>query len=144
MKPRTDSAPRIAIVGGGIAGQSLCEELLARDPAAAVTMICAEPRLPYDRVRLSELLLADDGADTLELRPPEWYSDRRVDVLLGRRVGALDTATMTLSLDDGTRHAFDRVALATGSQPLLPPIPGLDKPGVLAFRGPEDCDAIRA
>src|SRR4051812_49500481 len=99
MKPRTDSAPRIAIVGGGIAGQSLCEELLDRDPGARVTMICAEDRLPYDRVRLSELLLADDGADTLELRPPEWYADRGVEVLLGRRVAALDPATTTLTLD---------------------------------------------
>ena len=47
---------RVVIVGGGIAGQSVCEELRARDPEVPITLLCAEPRLPYDRVVLSHLL----------------------------------------------------------------------------------------
>jgi nitrite reductase (NADH) large subunit len=137
------SSQRVAIVGGGIAGQSLCEELLERDPHVQVTLICAEGRLPYDRVRLSELLLGDDDSENLELRPEEWYSDHGVEVLLGRRVASLDPDRCSIEIEDGELRSFDRLALATGSRPLLPPIEGLDKAGVLCFRDPEDCDAIR-
>src|SRR4051794_9351730 len=114
-----------------------------RAPGMRVTLVCGEPRLPYDRVRLSELLLEDESADALELRPAEWYADRGVEALLGRRAVGLDPGSGTLALDDGSTRRFDRVALATGSRPLLPPVEGIDKPGVVAFRGPEDCDAIR-
>src|SRR3954452_245721 len=133
---------RVAIIGGGIAGQTLCEELLERDPDVGVTLICAEDRLPYDRVRLSELLLADDDPASLQLRPEEWYADHGVEVLLGCRVTSLDPDRRSVELD-GDVLDFDRVAIATGSSPLLPPIKGLDKAGVLCFRDPEDCDAIR-
>ncbi len=135
---------RVAIIGGGIAGQSLCEELLERDPEVGITLICAEDRLPYDRVRLSELLLVDDDPESLQLRPEEWYADHGVEVLLGRRVRSLDPDRHRLELEGGEVLDFDRIAIATGSRPLLPPIDGLDKAGVLCFRDPEDCDAIRA
>ncbi|HVY77737.1 MAG TPA: nitrite reductase large subunit NirB [Solirubrobacterales bacterium] len=134
----------LAIVGGGIAAQCLCEEVLKRDPGVNVTMVCAEEQPPYDRVRLSELLLGDDGPEALALRPPEWYEDHRVELLLGTRVDALDAAAPALLLANGEERHFDEVALATGSQPLLPPIEGIDKPGVACFRDPEDCDWIRA
>jgi nitrite reductase (NADH) large subunit len=143
VPPMFRSIPRVAIVGGGIAGQTLCEELLERDPDVQVTLICAEDRLPYDRVRLSELLLSDDDPGSLQLRPDEWYADRGVEVLLGRRVGSLDPDRHSVELEDGEVLDFDRIAIATGSRPLLPPIEGLDKAGVLCFRDPQDCAAIR-
>ena len=77
---------RIAIVGGGIAGQSLCEALLDADPDTQITMICAEEHLPYDRVRLSEILVSGEDPASLQLRPDEWYEDRRVELMTGRRV----------------------------------------------------------
>ena len=133
----------IAIVGGGIAGQSLCESILERDPEACVTLICAEEHLPYDRVRLSEILVSGEDPASLQLRPPEWYADRRVEVLSGRWVEALHPAGLALTLDGGERRTFASIALCTGSEPLMPPIPGLDKQGVIPFRGPEDCATIR-
>jgi nitrite reductase (NADH) large subunit len=134
----------LAIVGGGIAGQSLCEALRERDPHLPISLFCAEPRLPYDRVRLSELLVGDDDPALLQLRPEEWYEDRGIEVQVGRLVAALDADRASLTFADGTEREFGAVALATGSVPLLPPIAGIDKPGVVPFRGPEDCDAIRA
>jgi nitrite reductase [NAD(P)H] large subunit len=134
----------IVVVGGGIAAQSLCEAVRERDAAVPLTMICAEPRLPYDRVRLSELLLSDESPEALALRPEEWYADRGVRTLLGRTVAAVDTEARRLALADGERFAYERLVLATGSEPLMPPLPGIDLPGVLPFRGPEHCEEIRA
>ncbi len=134
----------VVIVGGGIAGQALCESVRERDPDVPITLVCGESRLPYDRVRLSDLLVSGDDPDALTLRPVEWYEDRGVAVRLGRWVERIDSAERVLELDGGELLPYERLALATGSQPLLPPIPGIELPGVWAFRGPEDCDAIRA
>jgi nitrite reductase (NADH) large subunit len=109
-----------------------------------VTLLCGEPRLPYDRVRLSELLASDEHPDALTLRPSEWFADRGVSVVTGQRVARLELERHALELEGAGELPFARLALATGSRPLLPPIPGIDLEGVYAFRGPEDCDAIRS
>jgi nitrite reductase (NADH) large subunit len=134
----------VVVVGGGIAGQAVCEALREHDAAVPVTLICGEPRLPYDRVRLSEILVSGASPQTLELRPPEWFDDQRIGVLSGRRVVAVRAAERLVELDDGGVLPYATLVLATGSNPLLPPIPGIDLPHVHPFRGPEDCEAIRA
>ena len=137
------SGPGIVVVGGGIAGQGVVEALRDRDREVPITLICGEPRLPYDRVRLSELLASDEGPDALTLRPEEWFADRDVRVLTDRRVARISLEGRAVELEDGETLAYAQLVLATGSRPLLPPIPGIDLAGVYAFRGPEDCDAIR-
>jgi nitrite reductase (NADH) large subunit len=142
-----EPTPPIVVVGGGIAGQAICEAIRDRDPDVGLVMLCGEPRLPYDRVRLSEILVSGESAEALALRPAEWYADRDVEVRLGAWVTGLDTATKVLTLASGSSvgepMAFSQLVLATGSQPLMPPIEGIDLPGVYPFRGPEDCEAIR-
>ena len=133
----------IVVIGGGIAAQSLCEEVRARDPKVPLTLICGESCLPYDRVRLSEILVSGEEPGALALRPEEWYEDNAVETLLGRRVEAIDAAFGRLVLDDGETLSYDDLVLATGSRPLMPPLPGLALPGVIPFRDPADCDAIR-
>jgi nitrite reductase (NADH) large subunit len=134
----------IVIVGGGIAGQSVCEEIRLRDPGVPITLICGEPSAPYDRVRLSEILVSGEDPQTLQLRPAEWYDDHDVTLMVGRTVTWVDAQRGVLGLDDVEELQFDRLVLATGSQPLMPPIPGIDLAGVHPFRGPEDCEAIRS
>ncbi len=140
---RAKRPSHVVVVGGGIAGQGVCEAVRERDPDVRLTLLCAEPHLPYDRVRLSELLLCGEDAD-LALRPPEWFVDNRVEVRTGCRVDALDPERRVLSLPGGETLSYDALALATGSRPLLPPLPGLELPGVHPFRDPEDCAAILA
>ncbi len=146
----TASSPagsRIVIVGGGIAGQSVCEQLRERDPEVSVTLVCAEPHLPYDRVHLSDLLSGEEPSGPLgelQLRPEEWYDDNRIEVLLDVRVERIDPLAGELALSSGDTLAYDKLALALGSQPLMPPIPGIDLAGVYAYRGPNDTSAIRA
>jgi nitrite reductase (NADH) large subunit len=134
----------IVIVGGGIAGQSLCEALRERDPHVGITLVCGEPHWPYDRVQLSELLVGDGAVTQLQLRPEEWYEDRGIDVRLGRWVTRLDPLGRAVELDGGEVLPYARLALATGSHAVVPELPGRDLPGVHVYRGPEDCEAIRA
>ena len=134
----------IVVVGGGIAGQAVVEAVRDRDRDVPLTLVCGEPRLPYDRVRLSELLASSNDPDALTLRPGEWFADRGVRVLTGQRVARLALERSAVELEAGETLEFERLALATGSRPLLPPIPGIGLDGVYAFRGPEDCDAIRS
>ena len=121
---------RTLVVGGGIAGQAVLEAIREQDRDHELTLVSAEPRLPYDRVALSTLLASGADPDTLTLRPASWYEDQRIDVRLGEWLDTLDT------------DAYDRVVLCTGSDALVPPIPGAEHAQV--FRGPEDCAAIAA
>ena len=132
----------VLVIGGGIAGQAVCEELRRRDPDVPITLVCGEPRLPYDRVVLSHLLSGEATAEELQLRPEEWYADRRIAVRLDTRVERLDAEAGRAELSDGTTLAFSRAVLCTGSDALVPPIPGTDLRRVHVFRGPEDCEAI--
>jgi nitrite reductase (NADH) large subunit len=138
------AAGRIVVVGGGIAGQAVVEEVRRRDAEVPLTLVCGEHAAPYDRVRLSHLLAGEAASGELRLRPDSWYEDRGVELLLGRTVTALDHAAGAAALDDGGALAFEHAVLATGSDALLPPLPGIDLPGVHAFRDPADCEAIAA
>jgi len=134
----------IVVIGGGIAGQTLCENLRERDTDVPVVLLCAEPHYPYDRVQLSDLLVTDGDVGELQLRPEEWYADHGIDIRLGARVASIDTITQTVVVEGGEELEYHKLALATGSQPVMPPIPGLELPGVHPYRDPEHCEAIRA
>jgi len=134
----------ILVIGGGIAGQAVCERVRERDPHVGLTLLCKEAALPYDRVALSHLLAGETSREELQLRPAGWYADRAIDVRLGAEVERLDRDAGVCALADGTALGYDRAVLCTGSDPLLPPLEGIGLPGVLAFRDPADCDAIAA
>jgi nitrite reductase (NADH) large subunit len=119
---------RVLVVGGGIAGQAVVEAIRERDPDIELTLACAEPRLPYDRVALSTLLVNGADPETLTLRPASWFEDHGVEVRLNEWVDRLE--------------GYDRYVLCTGSDALVPPIPGAEHAHV--FRSPEDCAALAA
>jgi nitrite reductase (NADH) large subunit len=133
-----DERPNVLIVGGGIAGQAVCEQL---GDGAAITVACAEPHLPYDRVNIGKLLTGG-ALEELQLRPQAWYRDRGVDLRLDTRVAMLDADAGIAVTRAGETLRFDRAVLCTGSDALVPPIAAIDAPGVHVFRGPEDCADI--
>jgi nitrite reductase (NADH) large subunit len=134
----------VLVIGGGIAGQAVCEELRRRDADVPLTLLCGEPRLPYDRIALSQLLGGELTAEDLRLRPCEWYTDRAIDIRVGVRADWLRPDRGLCGLSDGSLVGFERAVVCTGSDPLVPPIPGVELPGVQLFRGPEDCTKIAA
>jgi len=132
---------RTVVVGHGMAGARLVEDLRALDPDAAITVFGAEPDPPYNRILLSDLLAGRAAVDDLVLGGP---SD--VDIRSGVAACAIDRAGKVVTGSDGSQAPYDTLVLATGSDPLLPPIDGLrvDLPGVEVFRTLADCRRIMA
>ncbi|WP_460818536.1 FAD-dependent oxidoreductase [Nocardioides korecus] len=130
----------------------LVEGMVARGVARTdtVTVLGDEPHAPYNRILLSAVLEGTHRAESLTLRPPQWYADHGVDLRLGARVLDLDREQREVVLVDGQRFAYDVLVLATGSIPTLPPIRGLVRmdgtlhPAVHAFRSLEDCLRLHA
>ena len=139
----SQAAPRTLIVGGGMAGLAMVEQLLAHGaPGRSLTIVGAEPELPYDRIRLSQALAGEAAPDALALRSAAWFGERGVDLRSGASVAMLDAEERRAELSDGTTVEFDRFVLATGSLPALPPVAGLDRHGVHAFRSLRDVSRI--
>ena len=135
---------RLIVVGNGMVGLRFVEELLVRAAGRyRLTVVGKEPEVAYNRVLLSSLLAGDVAAEDVRFRPPEWYAERGINLVLGTPVERVDAVERTLRLADAQRIAFDRLVLATGSQPIRLPIPGMTLPGVLTFRDLADVEAIR-
>jgi assimilatory nitrate reductase electron transfer subunit len=135
---------RILVVGGGMAAVRLAEHL-AGDDRFAVTVLADEPHAPYNRILLSAVLEGTHSPSALTLRSEAWFADHGIDLRLGARVLEIDRGSREVALVDGERLGFDRLVLATGSIPTLPPIRGLVRrdgtlhPKVHAFRSLADC-----
>src|SRR5690625_5280395 len=135
----------IVIVGGGLAGAKTAQGLRDQGYAGPLTLIAAEPHLPYERQPLSNDYLMGKSSfhDALAL-PGQWYDDNEVDLRLEVHASSLDAAGHLLGLDDGTNIHSGELVLATGSIPRRMGIPGADASGVHYLRTREDSDAIRA
>jgi ferredoxin-nitrate reductase len=134
---------RLLVVGGGMAAMALVEAVLEHAPARFdITLVAAEPHLPYNRVQLSRALAGDVVPAELTLRDGGWFEAAGVRVRRGVAVERLVIAAREAHLADGDRLAWDRLVLATGSRPALPPIGGLQRAGVHAFRTLRDAQAI--
>ncbi len=135
---------RLIIIGNGMAGGKLAEELVARDRERyAITVVGDEPNGNYNRIKLVVKLKEPDLPD-LFLNPPEWYVQNGIRILLGQPVMGLDQSAKTVTLADGQTLPYDKLVLATGSRPIVPPMKGLDLPGVFTLRRLEDVDRVCA
>jgi NADPH-dependent 2,4-dienoyl-CoA reductase/sulfur reductase-like enzyme/nitrite reductase/ring-hydroxylating ferredoxin subunit len=141
-----ESAPEsVIIVGGGAAGNSAAETLRAEGYTGVITLISADPAAPYDRPNLSKDYLAGTAPeDWLPLRSPEFYKERGIELLLGRRVTSLDTGKREVILDDGRRISGGAILLATGADPVHLDLPGANLPHVHYLRSLADSRAIIA
>lgn len=139
---------RVVVVGGGMAAVRLVERLEGAD--VALTVLADEPHPPYNRILLSAVLEGTHPVDALVLRSAAWFAARGVDLRLGTRVQEVDRDARDVVLADGERVAYDRLVLACGSIPTLPPIRGLVRrdgtldPRVHPFRTLADCTRLDA
>jgi NAD(P)H-nitrite reductase large subunit/formylmethanofuran dehydrogenase subunit D len=142
VAPRLPAAPRLVVVGTGMAALAVVEEVLRRDARWAVTMLGEEHGPVYNRMLLSKLLAGEVGEGDLELRPRAWYGQRGIDLRDGCRAVAIDTAARTVTDERGGEHRYDALVIATGSRAVVPPIAGADLPHVHVFRARTDVHAL--
>ncbi len=134
---------RLVVVGTGMSGLRVAEEVLERSPTGfAVTMLGEEPGPTYNRILLSKVLARTAGPEDVELRPQSWYSSRDVDLRGGSPAQRVDLERRRVIGADGEVHSFDALVLATGSRPFVPSIPGAERAHVHAFRTAADARAI--
>ncbi len=125
-------------------GHKLVESLTGGGPGVFdVTVVGEEPRLAYDRVNLSKYFDGKSAAD-LALAEPGSYERAGIAVTLSDRVTSIDRAARRVLTAQGRVLPYDKLVLATGSSPFVPPLPGKDAPGCFVYRTLDDLDAIRA
>ncbi|NNM74044.1 FAD-dependent oxidoreductase [Enterovirga aerilata] len=135
---------RLVVVGNGMVSLRFLERLAEHAPGRYdVTVIGKEASPAYNRVLLSALLAGDVDLAGCVLRDESWYRRSRIRLLTGRTATAIHPAARTVSVD-GESIPFDRLVLATGSDPIMLPRPGMDLPGVMAFRDLAHVDTMRA
>lgn len=143
-------AHRLVIVGNGMAGARLAENMLAGKGSREfdIVMFGDEPGGTYNRILLPGVLSGSHAGPDIVTNPVEWYSTNDVTLHAGVRVDAIDLDTRHVVDQRGACHPFDTLVLATGSRPVVPPIEGLVstdgslRQGAFVFRTVDDCARI--
>jgi 3-phenylpropionate/trans-cinnamate dioxygenase ferredoxin reductase component len=141
----TETAPRVVIAGAGHAGGSAAAMLRQLGFAGAIILIGDEPIPPYERPPLSKAWLKGEAsAESLALRPAEFYETAHIDLRLNTTVTAIDRTAKTVTLATGEAVPYDFLILALGARARRIPLPGLDLNGVLELRTAADADKLKA
>ncbi len=136
---------RLVVIGNGMAGCRALEEVIKRDPERyAVTIFGAEPRFNYDRIMLSPVLSGEKAFADIVLNDSDWYDRNVVALHTGRRIETIDRDAKVVIAEGGLKVAYDKLILATGSDPVRLPLPGADLDGVVTFRDLDDVNAMIA
>ena len=134
----------VVIVGAGLAASRAVETLRGEGFGGDVTVVGAEPHLPYERPPLSKgYLQGAKERDSVFTHTSDWYAEKGVTLALGTRATRLDPAEQVLEVEGGRHLSWDAVLLATGSAPRRSRLPGEDLDGVLMLRTLDDSDRLR-
>lgn len=133
---------RIVVLGNGMVGQKFLEKLTAGESDAYdITVLCEEPRPAYDRVHLSEFFSGKTAQD-LSLVPEGFFEQDNITLHLNDKAVAINREQKLVRSQQGHEITYDKLVLATGSYPFVPPLPGKDRPGCFVYRTIEDLEAI--
>jgi nitrite reductase (NADH) large subunit len=137
------SKQKLVVVGNGMAGIRAVEELLKLAPELyEITVFGAEPHPNYNRILLSPVLAGEQTLDEIVLNPLDWYRENGITLHLGKAVTRIDRIRREVQCEDGTTAAYDRLLLATGSNPFILPVPGKELQGVISYRDIADTQAM--
>ncbi|MET1082840.1 MAG: nitrite reductase large subunit NirB [Burkholderiales bacterium] len=134
---------KLVLIGNGMAGVRTLEELLKIAPDLYdITVFGAEPHPNYNRILLSPVLAGEMTLNDIVLNDLAWYEANGIRLHLDKKVVKLDRVARKVVAEDGTEENYDRLLLATGSNPFMLPVPGSDLPGVIAYRDIKDTDEM--
>jgi len=136
---------KLVLVGNGMAGVRVLEELLRLAPDLYdIAVFGAEPHPNYNRILLTPVLAGEMAFSDIVLNDLAWYARNGIRLHLGKKVVRLDRARRLAIAEDGTAERYDRLVLATGSSPVILPVPGANLAGVLTYRDIADTEAMIA
>ena len=136
---------KLVMVGNGMAGVRTLEELLKIAPDVYdITVFGAEPYANYNRILLSPVLAGEQTIQDIMLNDVDWYSDNNITLHLGKKITQIDRIHRKVIAEDGTVAEYDRLLLATGSNPFMLPVPGKDLDGVISYRDIHDTNSMIA
>jgi NADPH-dependent 2,4-dienoyl-CoA reductase/sulfur reductase-like enzyme len=136
-------AVKLLVIGNGMVGHKLLEELMERQPPGLdITVLCEESRPAYDRVHLSEFFSGKTAQD-LSLVKPGFFDQPGIQLRLAARAAHIDRQQKRVTTADGEVLAYDKLVFATGSKPFVPPIPGNDRDGCFVYRTIDDLLAMQ-
>ena len=133
---------KLVVVGNGMAGVACVEQILRHSPKFQITIFGDETHVNYNRILLSSVLAGEKSIHDIVLNGLDWYEKNGIDLRLGVRIIDVDPVARTVTGDDGSVTAFDKLLLATGSNPLIPSIEEVKKDGVFVFRNLDDTRAL--
>jgi len=132
------------IAGGWAAGTAAAQHLRKLDPSSEITVVDAESVAYYPRPDLIEYLAGRKSKDQLIVHGASWYGENRITLISGRRIMHVHAIEHEVTLDDGAAISYDKLLLANGASPFVPPLPGADQVGVFTLRTLDDADALLA
>ncbi len=136
---------KLVVVGNGMAGMRTVEELLKIAPDIYdITVFGDEPYPNYNRIMLSPVLANEQTIDDIILNTRAWYAEHHIQLHTNARVHKIDRKNRTVYAEDGTSADYDRLLIATGSKPFMPPIPGKELAGVIGYRDIKDTNEMIA
>jgi nitrite reductase (NADH) large subunit len=143
MDEDVEMKEKLVLIGNGMAGVRTLEELLKLAPEKFdITVFGAEPYGNYNRILLSPVLAAEKTVDEIMLNDEAWYARHGIRLHKGCKVTRVDRVRRRVIAEDGAEVPYDRLILATGSDPFIIPVPGHDLEGVVTFRDIQDVNAM--
>lgn len=134
---------KLTLIGNGMAGVRAIEEILKISPDKfEITVFGTEPYPNYNRIQLSKVLQGDTEIADITLNTWEWYEENNIRLYPGETVLTIDKEKQIVLTDKDRQVDYDKLIIATGSNPFMLPLPGADLEGVTAFRDIKDCEKM--
>jgi nitrite reductase (NADH) large subunit len=132
----------LVVIGNGMAGMACVDEILKYNRPFAITVLSEEPYTNYNRIMLSAVLSGEKSLDEITINSEEWYEKNQIALIRNFKAVELDPKQKLVLSAQGRPMYYDKLLLATGSNPFIPPIDGMNKKGVYTFRNISDTQNI--
>ena len=142
---KTRGKEKLVVIGNGMAGIACVEEILKLDPSRyEITVFGKERHLNYNRVLLSHILAGEKALKDILLHDASWYEKNGIKLHTSSKITAIRRKSRIVAAENGAEAQYDKLILATGSMPFIPPVSGIGKKGVVTFRDIDDCENLRS
>lgn len=132
----------LVVIGNGMAGMACVDQILKRQPNFKITVLSEESYYNYNRILLSCVLAGEKTVDEIYINTKEWYEEHGIELLLSVQAVNVDSQKKIVLTAEGRPISYDLLLLATGSNPFIPPIAGVNKKGVFTYRNMADTEQI--